>query len=62
MSGTIADELRALVDQPATTATTIKLIELAILVERMERQLDTIVAEALGNAQSLDGLIARVNA
>jgi hypothetical protein len=62
MSTYIAEELRALVDEPPTAATAIRLLELAVIVERMEKVLDEQVAEARDDAVSLDGLIRRCNA
>lgn len=61
MSSYVADEIRALVDEPPTAATTIRLLELAVMVEQMERCLNEQVAEAHDDAQSLDGLIRRIN-
>jgi hypothetical protein len=58
MSSYVADEIRAAVDLDRTQQV-IRLLELAVVVERMERCLDEQVAEARDGETSLAGLIAR---
>jgi hypothetical protein len=60
VSGYIADEIRRAVDLDAHQQA-IRLLELAVIVERMERQLDNLADEEREDAHSLSGLIARCN-
>jgi hypothetical protein len=60
VSSYLADEIRQAIElSPAQQA--IRLMEIAVMVQRMESTLDGIVENARDEEQSLDALIARCN-
>lgn len=61
MSTYLADELRRAIDLPSAQQT-IRMLEIAVMIERVERVLNQLVQDELDEAQSLRGLIRRCNA